>query len=114
MVNQQTTSQSKGNYHMEISSTPRFETSFNKTTSIQSSENNISSPTAVNEGSDEINMSREALLMTEAIRTAQNTTDLRADKIAKFRAQIEADTYKVNPSAIARALLADEFDLLKL
>ena len=38
-------------------------------------------------GGDTISVSRDALLLTEARRTAQNTPDVRADRVAELREQ---------------------------
>lgn len=62
-------------------------------------------------GKDVVNMSDEALLLTEALRGAQNAPDIREDKVARLKAAIESGTYDVNARLIAEKLASEETSL---
>ena len=57
--------------------------------------------------------SHDALLLTEALQVAQNTTDIRADKVEKLRAQIAAGTYEIDNYKLACAILGEEPQLFR-
>lgn len=54
----------------------------------------------------------DAVLLTEALRAAQNAPDVRAEKVAALRASVLAGTYDVDVKAVAKALIRDDFELL--
>lgn len=61
--------------------------------------------------SDEVTMSHDALLLTEALRAAQSAPDIRQDKVDALKAAIEAGTYNINGQLIAERLAAEETSL---
>lgn len=65
-------------------------------------------------GGDTISVSRDALLLTEARRTAQNTPDVRADRVAELRAQVANGTYNIDAQAIAESLVREEPSLFRI
>lgn len=67
----------------------------------------------VNSG-DKISVSQDALLLTEARRTAQATPDIRQDKVDAIRMQVENGTYKVDNKLIAENLIREESALFKV
>ena len=65
------------------------------------------------QGRDRVSVSRDALLMTEARLTAQNTPDVRTDKVEGLRIQVANGTYKPDSRLIAENLLREEADLFR-
>lgn len=65
-------------------------------------------------GGDTISVSRDALLLTEARRTAQSTPDVRADRVDELRAQVASGTYTVDAKAIAESLVREEPSLFRI
>lgn len=63
---------------------------------------------------DKINVSQEALLITEALRGAQNAPDIRQEKIDAIRAQLEAGTYNIDNRQLAMNLIREEAQLFTL
>lgn len=57
---------------------------------------------------DTVSVSDEAVLRTEAYRTAMNTSDIREDKVNALRDQIANGTYAINSRRIAANLLNQE------
>lgn len=57
---------------------------------------------------DTVSVSDEAMLRTEAYRTAMNAPDIREDKVNAIRDQIANGTYSVNSRRIAANLLGME------
>ena len=57
---------------------------------------------------DTVTVSQDALLLTEARRTAQNAPDVRADKVAALRIQVANGTYKPDSRLIAEHLVREE------
>ena len=55
-------------------------------------------------------VANNALLLTEALRSAQNAPDVRSEKVAELRAKIEAGTYKIDAAQIAMALIRDDLN----
>lgn len=55
---------------------------------------------------------QDAFLMTEALRIARNTPDIRQDKVTAIKARIANGTYEVDAAAIALALIRDEMDFI--
>ena len=66
------------------------------------------------EGGDTVSVSQDALLLTEARRTAQNTPDVRADKVATLRQEVADGTYAVDSRRIAQSLIREEPGLFQL
>ena len=62
-------------------------------------------------GSDAVNMSHDALLLTEAIRAAQNAPDIRQEKVDALKAAIENGTYDINAKLIAERIANEETSL---
>ena len=65
-------------------------------------------------GGDTISVSRDALLLTEARRTAQNAPDVRADRVAELRDQVANGTYNIDAQAIAQSLVREEPSLFRI
>lgn len=63
---------------------------------------------------DTISVSRDALLLTEARRTAQNTPDVRADRVEELRAQVANGTYTVDARVLAENLVREEPSLFRI
>lgn len=61
---------------------------------------------------DRVSLSPEAKLRTEAYRTAQNTDEIRTDKVEEIKARIANGTYEINTRKIAENLIRDDLDLL--
>ncbi|MBO4300891.1 MAG: flagellar biosynthesis anti-sigma factor FlgM [Desulfovibrio sp.] len=57
---------------------------------------------------DRVTVSQDALLLTEARRTAQNTPDVRTDKVESLRIQVANGTYKPDSRLIAENLVREE------
>lgn len=57
---------------------------------------------------DTVTVSQDALLLTEARRTAQNTPDVRADKVESLRIQVANGTYRPDSRLIAENLIREE------
>ena len=60
------------------------------------------------ETGDRVSLSPEAKLRTEAFTTAMNTPEVRAEKVAALKAQVESGEYQIDSKAIAAKLLAQE------
>ena len=65
-------------------------------------------------GGDTVSVSQDALLLTEARRTAQSTPDVRADKVESLRQQVAAGTSGVDSRRIAESLIREEPGLFQL
>lgn len=65
-------------------------------------------------GGDTISVSRDALLLTEARRAAQNTPDVRADRVEELRAQVANGTYTVDARVLAENLVREEPSLFRI
>lgn len=63
---------------------------------------------------DTVSVSQDALLLTEARRTAQNTPDVRADKVESLRIQVANGTYKPDSRLIAASLIREEPELFQI
>ena len=70
---------------------------------------------ATSEGSqgDTVSVSQDALLLTEARRTAQNTPDVRAEKVEALRTQVSNGTYTPDSKLIAANLVREEPGLFR-
>ena len=62
---------------------------------------------------DTVTVSQDALLLTEARRTAQNTPDVRAEKVEALRTQVANGTYQTDSNRIAASLVREEPGLFK-
>ena len=66
------------------------------------------------ERGDTVSVSQDALLLTEARRTAQNTPDVRADKVESLRIQVANGTYQPDSRLIAAGLVREEPGLFRI
>lgn len=66
---------------------------------------------AADTGADRVTLSDGARLLSVATRTAQDASDVRADKVAELKAQVEAGTYQPDSRKIAEKMLTMESDL---
>ena len=57
---------------------------------------------------DRVSLSDDARIMAEAKRTAQETSDIRQDKVAELKAQVESGTYTVDSRKVAAAMLRED------
>ncbi len=57
---------------------------------------------------DRISVSHDALLLTEALRTAQSAPDVREDKIAAIRSRIANGTYNIDARLIAGNIVKED------
>lgn len=57
---------------------------------------------------DRVSMSRNAVLLAEGMRTAQNSPDVRTDRVASLRDRIENGAYAINSKELALNLLREE------
>lgn len=64
-------------------------------------------------GGDTVKVSQDALLLTEARRTAQNAPDVRTEKVEELRIKVADGTYKPDSRLIASALLREEPGLFR-
>lgn len=65
------------------------------------------------QGGDRVSVSQDALLMTEARRTAQTAPDVRADKVEELRIQVANGTYKPDSRLVAENLIREEPGLFR-
>lgn len=59
-------------------------------------------------GGDRVSLSTVARTMTEAARVAQESPDVRSEKVAELKAQVEAGTYAADSRRTAAALLRED------
>ncbi len=64
------------------------------------------------EQNDTVSLSDEAKLLASALQEAQNTPEIRQEKVASLKEQIENNTYQANPKAIATKMVDEGFGLL--
>ncbi len=69
-------------------------------------------PSETSQG-DTVTVSQDALLLTEARRTAQNTPDVRAEKVEALRIQVSNGTYKPDSKLTAANLVREEPGLFR-
>lgn len=62
-------------------------------------------------GSDRVTLSGDAKLVSLAASQARDASDVRSDKVAVLKAQVEAGTYQPDSKKIAEKLLTMESDL---
>lgn len=63
---------------------------------------------------DTVSVSQNALLLTEARRTAQNTPDVRAEKVQALRIQVANGAYKPDSRLMAASLIREEPGLFQI
>lgn len=59
-------------------------------------------------------MRRESVLLTEALRGAQDAPDFRTDKVEELKAQIAGGTYEIDNLQLAEALVRENPGLFKV
>ncbi len=58
--------------------------------------------------SDSVTLSQDALLLSEARRTAQETQDVRQEKVEALRLNVQNGTYQVDAYRIAQNMVREE------
>lgn len=102
---------------MKIANTSSSRVGIYTTLAAQSAElkNRQARAVAADDGkSDVVSVSRNARLMTLAKSEAQNAPDVRSEKIAALRNQLENGTYMPDSKRIAMALVREEPGLFLL
>jgi negative regulator of flagellin synthesis FlgM len=61
---------------------------------------------------DTVTLSGDAKLFSQAVRDAQDSPDVRADRVAELKAQVESGEYQPDSHKIAEKMLLSEIDLL--
>lgn len=64
------------------------------------------------EQNDTVSLSGESKLLAAGMQEAQNTPEIRQEKVAALKEQIQNDTYQINPKAIATKIVDEGFGLL--
>lgn len=72
---------------------------------------NKTSETNQTSSSDRVTLSDDAKLVSLASRVAQDSPEVRSDRVATLKAQVEAGTYQPDSKKIAEKLLTMESDL---
>ena len=97
---------------MEIknSLTPLDQYNWNKVanTTNQPAQRGVNTPAVAGDAGDRVSLSPEARLRTEALATATNAPDVRAEKVASLKAQVASGEYAPDSKAIASKLLQEE------
>ncbi len=62
--------------------------------------------------SDTVTLSGDAKLFAQAVRDAQSASEVRAERVAELKAQVESGEYQPDSRKIAEKLLLSEIDLL--
>jgi negative regulator of flagellin synthesis FlgM len=62
--------------------------------------------------SDTVTLSGNAKLFSQAVRDAQNAPDVRVNRVAELKAQVESGEYQPDSRKIAEKMLLSEIDLL--
>lgn len=62
---------------------------------------------------DRVNLSGAARMMAEARRAAQEAPDIRQERVAQLKDQVENGTYTVDNRSIAEAVLREDMDLFR-
>lgn len=60
------------------------------------------------QGPDTVTVSVDARMLARITETAQAAPDIRADKVAALKEQVDSGTYAVDNSAIAQSMLRDD------
>ena len=61
---------------------------------------------------DRISLSDEAKLRTEALGAAQAAPDVRRERVAAIKAQVESGEYQINTRKIAQKMVEEDLELL--
>jgi negative regulator of flagellin synthesis FlgM len=69
---------------------------------------NGNGPAVDNKSGDAVDMSLEAKLRSTAFIEAKNAPELREDKVAALKAQVEAGEYVVDSRAVAKSLIEED------
>ena len=95
---------------MELANTVTMqsERTFNVPLQILESDYNNEDNLHLQTGAEKFCVSRDGFLLTEALRTAQETPDIRQGKIDALKARIAAGEYEVDPLALATALVRED------
>jgi negative regulator of flagellin synthesis FlgM len=80
--------------------------------SASSTTRTTTSDTSSSTGADRVTLSDGAKLVGVATKTASEASDVRTDKVADLKAQVEAGTYQPDSKKIAEKMLTMESDLL--
>jgi negative regulator of flagellin synthesis FlgM len=75
-------------------------TKVSKTPGVKGAEGNQAQP-----GSDQVSLSAEARALALARKAVDGAPDVREDRIAAIKQQIENGTYNVSPEALAKSIL---------
>ncbi|MDQ7833493.1 MAG: flagellar biosynthesis anti-sigma factor FlgM [Desulfovibrionaceae bacterium] len=62
--------------------------------------------------SDTVTLSGNAKLFSQAVRDAQNAPEVRVERVAELKAQVESGEYQPDSHKIAEKMLLAEIDLL--
>ena len=62
--------------------------------------------------SDQVSLSNEAKLRTEAHSAAQAAPEVRHDKVAEIKARIQSGEYEINTKKIAEKMVQEDLELL--
>lgn len=65
------------------------------------------------ESGDRVSLSPEAKLRTEAFTSAMGAPDVRAEKVAALKAQVQSGEYQVDSKAVAAKILQEEPGLFR-
>ena len=79
-----------------------------ETSGVSSSKTSETNQTS---SSDRVTLSDDAKLVSLASRVAQDSPEVRSDRVATLKAQVEAGTYQPDSKKIAEKLLTMESDL---
>lgn len=95
---------------MELGSTltRRVENSFNVPLQVMESSYIVEEKGEVRRDSDKLPETRDGFLLTEALRVAERTPDIRKSKVEALKARIASGEYEVDALALARALVKEE------
>lgn len=63
---------------------------------------------APEQGPDTVTVSADARMLARMTETAQAAPDIRADKVAELKAQVDGGTYTMDNRAIAQSMLRDD------
>lgn len=64
-------------------------------------------------GGDTVNVSDNARMLAEINRAAQDSSDIRQDKVALLKAQVDNGAYQMDNTRIATALLREDMDIFR-
>ncbi len=64
--------------------------------------------------SDKSGSSRDGFLLTEALRTAQQTSDIRKNRVEELKARVSSGEYEIDTNALAEALVKEDFAIFSV